>query len=56
MILVTLPQIFVTVVASGITLVSQPLFAKCTINPENYPSKHPTCSAAILQMITLQAV
>src|SRR4029079_19148830 len=47
MILVTLPQMFVALVASGITLVSQPLFAKCAINPEYYSSKHATCSAAI---------
>src|SRR3954451_18034249 len=47
MILATLPQMFVALVASGIALVSQPLFAKCAINPEYYSSKHPTCSAAI---------
>jgi hypothetical protein len=38
---------FVAIGASGIALISQPLFAKCAINPEYYASKHRTCSAAI---------
>jgi hypothetical protein len=55
MILVTLPQVFLGLVASGITLVSQPLFAKCAIDPEYYASKHLTGSAAIPAAMVTQS-
>jgi hypothetical protein len=55
MILVTLPQVFLALVASGIAFVSQPFFAKRALNPEYYASEHFSSSAAILAEMVAQS-
>jgi hypothetical protein len=47
--------VFLAIVASGIALVSQPLFAKCAINPEYDASKHLTGSVAIAAKMIAQS-